>query len=1090
MIKRIVSIVVTVSILLTMSLVTNVITLAEPLTPVSFDPAALRTHALTTMNGSLAKIPYTAASPWVPQLSYNGENYRNAPEVKGIEWGGGVSNPDMVLFLDSNLSANGYIGFQGLGGLQPVNTSVDTNGAKMALAFIVPKTGSYTIKPNENFTDIKLPNSYVAGGYYKGNESVVQKFLISKNGQKIWPANSAALELSSLNPSAAFPSIENISLVAGDIIRFENINDNNLGWINCMFYYPIIEDVTGQPPVNHAPTASTKTISAQAGIQLSGEVTASDLDNDPLQFIVVDNASHGSLNLQTNGSFTYTPAVGYDGQDTFTFKVNDGKIDSAVATVIINITIPGSVVFDPSQLRLQSIAALGEKVDVTIPYTGVNPWLAQVALVNEDYRNFTKVTAMKWSSDRTAANPDFVMYMDGTGTTPNIGFQSDGKTAPIDPLILSPQAKNSKVALAFVAPASGTYKIRAKSDAYNKVRIHENYINNGYYAGKEDQPVGFKITVNGQKIWPTSGEFASLTANNPSITMPTINDLNLIADDIVRFECIAGDVMTWENLLFLYPVIEQTAISTVNEAPKTQDVHTFVESGKSVTQKFISKDNNGDALTYQLVTNPGSGTCQINNSTGEFTYNAPDNFVGQVKFTYKANDGKLDSNVSNITILVGKKYDAIEYLTGKINEVRNGKENAFVSVDMSNWIWQWQYTYSGIAADVNGADKYEPAGQTKYINDNGWIGYVLTSNATPNLCIQQLDGTLVAGLNAGDLPANKNPIGALTFVAPQDSTYILKPQDAFNKIKMFQSSITNNLEPIKIWITKDGTKVWPANADSVSLTAETTYVDFPTITLAMKEGSQLRIHTQGNISNQWYNDIAIAPVVMSIGDYDADLDPSNNENLNYLPLVIDMGTIEAVLTLNDEFTYAETDKDILIKGDVVELMAAGDKDIKLQFTGGYILIPDALANEIFKGTQDMKIRFIPSESNTLGEFINGQNLMAEGQTYRLQFIYGETVVEKLPGNITIALTTSIVNPNKLKAANLTDEKTKLCTVGAIREGYASFVTGTLGYYQLASDPDIDDVSPATGDTLLPLVMFALLSLASVSVFLSRKRVRQ
>jgi hypothetical protein len=306
---------------------------------------------------------------------------------------------------------------------------------------------------------------------------------------------------------------------------------------------------------------------------------------------------------------------------------------------------------------------------------------------------------------------------------------------------------------------------------------------------------------------------------------------------------------------------------------------------------------------------------------------------------------------------------------------------------------------------------------------------------------------------------------------------------------MFQSSITNNLEPIKIWITKDGTKIWPSKSDSVSLTAETTAVDFPTITLAMKEGSQLRIHTQGNISNQWYNDIALAPVVMNIGDYDAALDPSNNENLNYRPLVIDMGIIEAVLTLNDEFTYAETDKDILIKGDVVELMAAGDKDIKLQFSGGYILIPDALANEIFKGTQDMKIRFVPSESSALDEFINGNSLVPEGGTYRIQFQYGETVVEDLPGNITIALSTTIRNPNKLKASNHLESNNRQYTVGSIKDGYASFVTGTLGYYRLSSNPSVADTNPSTGDNLLLLVMLTLTSLASLTILFSRKKVK-
>src|SRR5439155_9811380 len=47
--------------------------------------------------------------------------------------------------------------------------------------------------------------------------------------------------------------------------------------------------------------------------------------------------THGSLTLNSNGSFSYTPAANYSGTDNFTYKANDGQADSAVATVTINI---------------------------------------------------------------------------------------------------------------------------------------------------------------------------------------------------------------------------------------------------------------------------------------------------------------------------------------------------------------------------------------------------------------------------------------------------------------------------------------------------------------------------------------------------------------------------------------------------------------------------------------------------------------------------------------------------------------------------------------------------------------------------------
>ena len=43
--------------------------------------------------------------------------------------------------------------------------------------------------------------------------------------------------------------------------------------------------------------------------------------------------SHGTVTLNGDGSFTYTPSNGYVGSDAFTYKVNDGQADSNVASV-------------------------------------------------------------------------------------------------------------------------------------------------------------------------------------------------------------------------------------------------------------------------------------------------------------------------------------------------------------------------------------------------------------------------------------------------------------------------------------------------------------------------------------------------------------------------------------------------------------------------------------------------------------------------------------------------------------------------------------------------------------------------------------
>ena len=63
----------------------------------------------------------------------------------------------------------------------------------------------------------------------------------------------------------------------------------------------------------------------------------SDIDGDPLTAILVSSPSHGSLALNANGSFTYTPTAHYAGSDSFTYHAFDGAANSNDATVSITI---------------------------------------------------------------------------------------------------------------------------------------------------------------------------------------------------------------------------------------------------------------------------------------------------------------------------------------------------------------------------------------------------------------------------------------------------------------------------------------------------------------------------------------------------------------------------------------------------------------------------------------------------------------------------------------------------------------------------------------------------------------------------------
>jgi VCBS repeat-containing protein len=64
----------------------------------------------------------------------------------------------------------------------------------------------------------------------------------------------------------------------------------------------------------------------------------SDPDGDPLTAVLVAGPSHGSLTLNANGSFSYTPAADVAGADSFSYRASDGTLTSNVATVTLTVT--------------------------------------------------------------------------------------------------------------------------------------------------------------------------------------------------------------------------------------------------------------------------------------------------------------------------------------------------------------------------------------------------------------------------------------------------------------------------------------------------------------------------------------------------------------------------------------------------------------------------------------------------------------------------------------------------------------------------------------------------------------------------------
>jgi len=164
-------------------------------------------------------------------------------------------------------------------------------------------------------------------------------------------ANDSDVEGSTLTPSIVTPPTNGTVTVNanGTITYTPTLNYNG----SDSFTYRVTDgtDNSGMAtvsisvtPVNDAPVAVADSYTATEDTTLNVDAVAgvrtndTDAEQSPLTAVLVTQATKGTVTLASDGSFSYVPSLNATGSDTFTYRVNDGVLDSAPVTVTINIT--------------------------------------------------------------------------------------------------------------------------------------------------------------------------------------------------------------------------------------------------------------------------------------------------------------------------------------------------------------------------------------------------------------------------------------------------------------------------------------------------------------------------------------------------------------------------------------------------------------------------------------------------------------------------------------------------------------------------------------------------------------------------------
>ena len=126
------------------------------------------------------------------------------------------------------------------------------------------------------------------------------------------------------------------------------------------------------PPVNTPPTAGADFASSNGGAVIVSAATLLANDSDPdagqtLSVASVDSvsANGGAVVNNGNGTWTYTPAAGFSGVDTFNYVVTDG-VASAVGVVSVTVTLPAPVNRLPVAVNDSATTNAGVAVSIAV----------------------------------------------------------------------------------------------------------------------------------------------------------------------------------------------------------------------------------------------------------------------------------------------------------------------------------------------------------------------------------------------------------------------------------------------------------------------------------------------------------------------------------------------------------------------------------------------------------------------------------------------------------------------------------------------------------------------------------------------------
>ncbi|MFY8282904.1 tandem-95 repeat protein [Pseudoalteromonas sp. SSMSWG5] len=375
-------------------------------------------------------------------------------------------------------------------------------------------------------------------------------------------------------------------------------------------------------PVNDAPLANNDTvqINEDESIVINVIINDDDVDGsiDVSSLQIVNSPSFGQVVNNADGTFAYTHTSNYVGIDSFSYTLFDNEgAKSNIASVTITIlsvndapVIESAALTSATQDEFYSYTLVINDVDSADSYKLSAPELP-------GWLNFNLATG---ELSGTPTNDDV-----GTHAVTLLVTDAEGLT-DTQTFVITVADVNDE--------ATGGISISGEAKQGQTLRVESTI----------EDPDGV-------------GEFTyQWMRNGVLISGATLSEYMLTDADIGATITVVVTYVDGNGNTETFTSGATSPVIIANTAPVANGEQLSTNEDESITFTLSYFDENGDDLTFNLVTPVSNGTLTMD--ANSFTYQPNADFYGTDSFSYQVSDGKVSSELATVTIIVNPVSDA------------------------------------------------------------------------------------------------------------------------------------------------------------------------------------------------------------------------------------------------------------------------------------------------------------------------------------------------------------------------------------------------------------------------------------------------